>query len=332
MLNLATASPDELSEYLSTQPWWSGGRTVAHVDSAGAGNMNRVRRLTFADNSSVVLKQATHAVERFPQIAAPIERIESERRFYERVTASPIVSGRMPSIVGSDPSNHLIALADLGNAHDASRWYDGQSARVIARALPGLLEWLTHLHQLPTEPALGNHAMRALNHEHIFELPFASDNTLELGELAQTQFDIAADTELTRNVSELGEVYTGSRTAGSSALLHGDFYPGSWLLEDSGEQSWVIDPEFTFTGPAEFDLGVCLAHLLMCGLPLIEASSLLDAYEPGVGFSMPLSRQFAGIEVLRRLLGVARLPLVMSMQGQVELAKRARQLVTQPTT
>ncbi|TFG71242.1 MAG: hypothetical protein E4H26_12695 [Flavobacteriales bacterium] len=44
-------------------------------------------------------------------------------------------------------------------------------------------------------------------------------------------------------------------------LLHGDYYPGSWMTV--GDQFYVIDPEFGFVGFAEFDLGVMVAHLIM---------------------------------------------------------------------
>ncbi len=331
VLNLATATPTELSAYLAQQRWWRGSTEVAQTGSAGAGNMNRVRRVTLTDGSSVILKQSSHAVERYPEIPAPIERIESEQQFYQRVAESKPVGERMPTIVGSDPDNHLLALTDLGTAEDASRWYAGASIAVITRVLPKLLEWLSQLHRLPADPPLNNRAMRALNHEHIFALPFASDSSLELGALQDSQLAIAADSGLKKIVSDLGECYLGNRSAGVTVLLHGDFYPGSWLLDRDASLVWIIDPEFTFTGPAEFDLGVCLAHLLMCGFELNDASRMLRSYEAIDGFSIPLTRQFAGVEVLRRLLGVARLPLALSEIEQIQLAAIARQLVTQPT-
>ena len=37
-------------------------------------------------------------------------------------------------------------------------------------------------------------------------------------------------------------------------LLHGDYYPGSWMRVR--ERLYIIDPEFSFAGPKEFDLGI----------------------------------------------------------------------------
>lgn len=331
MLHLARTTPSELTDYLRGQPWHQGSSDVVRIESAGEGNMNRVRRVTLANGRSLILKQSSHAVERYPDIPAPIERNDSERQFYERVATTDVVAKRMPLIVGADRANHLLALTDLGSASDCGHWYDGNHALQIHHVLPKLLSWLASLHRLPVEPPLRNLAMRELNHEHIFVLPFAPDNSLELGELKPLQQAIAGDEQLVQIVRDLGLVYLGEAVAGTPALLHGDFYPGSWLIDTDNDSIWAIDPEFTFIGPAEFDLGVCLAHLLMCGLPAAEASALLTAYKPDASFSMSLTRQFAGVEVLRRLLGVAQLPLTLAIPEQTRLADTARQLVTQPT-
>ena len=56
-------------------------------------------------------------------------------------------------------------------------------------------------------------------------------------------------------VRELGALYLQDGTS----LLHGDYFPGSWLQTAAGVR--VIDPEFCFFGPPEFDVGVLLAHL-----------------------------------------------------------------------
>ena len=45
--------------------------------------------------------------------------------------------------------------------------------------------------------------------------------------------------------------------AEGSTLLHGDYYPGSWMTVD--DAVFVIDPEFSFKGFPEFDLGVMLS-------------------------------------------------------------------------
>ena len=63
-------------------------------------------------------------------------------------------------------------------------------------------------------------------------------------------------------MAKVGDIYLSDD---GGVLLHGDYYPGSWLKTDAGFR--VIDPEFCFLGPPEFDLGVLAAHWIFCGGP-----------------------------------------------------------------
>ncbi len=88
-----------------------------------------------------------------------------------------------------------------------------------------------------------------------------------------------------------------------ATLLHGDFFPGSWLHDDSAP--WIIDPEFGFYGPPEFDVGVLLAHLNLAGQDDALSEHVWEAYAAPGGFDRSLAQGFAGIEIIRRLLGVS---------------------------
>ena len=69
----------------------------------------------------------------------------------------------------------------------------------------------------------------------------------------------------------------------------------------------VIDPEFCFHGAAEVDAGVAVAHLALAGRPAAEAEAFLAAY--GRPLDAELLGDLAGVEVVRRLIGVAQPPL-----------------------
>ena len=92
---LDAADPDGVRAYLERRGWLSPGETVSGCERAGEGNMNLTLRLR-TDRRSLVVKQARPWVERYDHIAAPWERGESERWFYERVAAIPEVAGHMP--------------------------------------------------------------------------------------------------------------------------------------------------------------------------------------------------------------------------------------------
>ena len=91
----------------------------------------------------------------------------------------------------------------------------------------------------------------------------------------------------------------------SRALVHGDFFPGSWLTD--GARVFVIDPEFCFLGAREFDFGVMAGHLLLAHQP-VEAVARVAAAAEAHGADRALAAGFAGVEVMRRLIGVAQLP------------------------
>ena len=104
--------------------------------------------------------------------------------------------------------------------------------------------------------------------------------------------------------------------AQSEGLLHGDYFPGSWLRSAAGLR--IIDPEFCFFGPPEFDAGVMLAHMLLAGQARRVAFPGLDR---------ALVDRFAGIEIMRRLIGVAQLPLAFGIERKRDLLNLSREMV-----
>ena len=172
-----------------------------------------------------------------------------------------------------------------------------------------------------------NRAMRELNHEHIFSLPLEPENGLDLDSLTpglgQVARGLQADDAYVARVIALGALYLA---VDGPSLLHGDFYPGSFLGTEEGVK--VIDPEFAFPGPPEFDLGVLSAHLILAG----EHSSSLDRI--AAHYARPLDRrllaEFAGVELMRRLLGVAQLPLAAELEQKREWLELSRSWLLQP--
>jgi 5-methylthioribose kinase len=164
--------------------------------------------------------------------------------------------------------------------------------------------------------------MRALNHEHVFELPLDPDNGLDLDAITPGLAELAAalrdDDDYAAGIVALGMLYT---SAEGPSLVHGDYHPGSFLRTDDGLR--VIDPEFGFFGPAELDLGVLAAHLVFGG----AEDDVIDRI--GAAYARPFDRRllggFAGAELMRRLLGVAQLPLdtdLATKRRWLELSRR----------
>ena len=302
-----------LERFLREAGWLQAGEPVVEAARAGQGNMNYVVRVQTAQRS-FILKQSRPWVEKYPQIPAPFDRALVEAKFYDTVRTVPAVASAMPQLLAFDPAAHILQLADLGENPPFDFLYAGEP--MLAEERNALKTYLNALHlnfrDADLRMPFANTAMRELNHEHIFILPFRE------GELQ-------ADTAAQRRAADLGRIYlscglscglSGGPSEGQ-CLVHGDFFPGSWIRVPGGIR--VIDPEFCFFGVPEFDWGVMAAHFHLAGLP--PDPDLCAGLDPG------LVSGFAGIEIIRRLIGVARLPLVLSPERKRLLLEQAREML-----
>ena len=93
-----------LQAYLVGRGFTKAGEAMT-AERAGEGNMNCVVRVRFP-NRSLILKQARPWVEKYPSIAAPVERAASEARFYHFAAKSSSVAAMMPRLWISTNARH----------------------------------------------------------------------------------------------------------------------------------------------------------------------------------------------------------------------------------
>lgn len=330
IMHLDAKQPLVLQDYLRRRGWLDTEEKITSVEKPGEGNMNYTLRV-ITPNRTLIVKQSRGYVEKYPTIAAPAERAITEGRFYQKTQIIPMLAAQMPNLLGVDDENNILVLEDLGTSSDFTYLYEPCRQLSEADAL-ALTDFLTELHthfatQSP-DPAFANRAMRALNHEHIINYPFLNDNGFDLDTvqpgLQALAMPYKRDSDLKKTVAKLGALYIGD--AGTSAtLLHGDYYPGSWLQTASGTK--IIDPEFCFYGPAEFDLGVMIAHLMMAEQPPTVLNTVLTNYKPIADFDESLRKRFTGVEIMRRLIGLAQLPLHLSLDTKRDLLDEAYSLL-----
>ena len=313
-------APEALTDYLQSQGWLGPGERVVSVTKAGEGNMNVVLRLG-TNRRSLILKQSRPYVQKYPGIPAPLARIETEKRFYRAVSGAG-VDYHTPDLLGYDAGNFTLLLEDLGQAEDMTFLYGARS--IGPGVLNTLTEVLGRIHATPAPADFpDNLELRRLNHQHIFILPFLENNSFALDAIQPGLEALAApfktDTALKAEVTVLGERYL----APGAVLLHGDYYPGSWLLASG--TVYVIDPEFSFVGFPEFDLGVMGAHLMMATMEPEIINQVFERYAGNC--NRELAVQIAGTEVLRRLIGLAQLPLERTLEEKAYLLRLARNFV-----
>ena len=215
-----------------------------------------------------------------------------------------------------------MVLEDLGDCKDMLFLYS--NGKIEHRVLEKLVTILSEIHQTPVPTDFpDNLEMRKLNHQHIFSLPFMVDNGFSLDAiqtgLQELSMPYKQDEQLKKQISDIGDKYLSPGTT----LLHGDYYPGSWMTDEN--QLYVIDPEFGFAGFAEFDIGVMLAHMIMATQSEDYATKITSAY-PGK-IDVQLTQQVAGIEIMRRLIGLAQLPLAIPLEINKRLLALAKKMI-----
>ncbi len=314
----------ELTHWLQEQHILLPEEDVLSIEKPGEGNMNLVIRVKTSQRSFIV-KQAKPFVQKFKSIPAPINRIVSEAAFYKRIEGYSI-SERFPNLIKFIPSQHILVMEDLGVNTDFSFLY--QNNNIDKNHLTALVSILWEIHQIPVPKDYpDNIELRRLNHEHIFVLPFSEHNPIDLeaiqeglGVLASS---VKCNTKLIEKVRQLGKLYMSLATE-DSVLLHGDYYPGSWMK--CKEAISILDPEFSFAGNAAFDLGVMIGHIFIITKDLQLCDELINQY-PSSDIDRNLVKSFAGVEIIRRIIGVAQLPMKDSIHGKKLLLAQAEEWV-----
>ncbi|MEM1134204.1 MAG: phosphotransferase [Bacteroidota bacterium] len=312
-----------LESFLKQKGFLSDKEIISSVEKPGEGNMNFVLRV-LTNERTFIIKQARPWVEKYPQIDAPVERNKVESSFYTYVNDVEVLRLHSPKLLFTDHENFISIVSDLGEGSDYLGLYK-KSSKLKNAELESLIHYITTLHQLDCKHFPENKAMRLLNHEHIFNFPFKQDNQFDLDAI-QTGLQALAlpfqsDKSLKKEIERLGDIYLSK----GNTLIHGDYYPGSWLKGDTSIK--VIDPEFSFLGYAEFDVGVMLAHMRLTDHDKQIFKKIFELYQPSANFNSELVAGFAGTEILRRLMGVAQLPVSFSLEEKRKIMEEARKWI-----
>ena len=291
-------------------------QAITKIEIAGDGNMNFTLRLKFADGSSIIAKQSPPFCARFPDIPAPEDRIFSEIRYYQLLEKDAFLTEHSPALLGMDHENNIAYISDLGQATDFEYLY-AQDKKLDQVTCEKLLGYLVKLHSLEIPPSLEfkNLEMRNLNHEYIFDLPFREgERAIDLDKitdgLAEVADNILSDQSLRKAAKELGQLYYEN----ASTLIHGDYYPMSWIKTEKG--LFIIDPEFGFLGLPEIDIGFFLAHMLLSDNFKIAYNTVLKQYD---SFDEMLVTKFCAVEVIRRITYVSQLPIINNLSFKSQL-------------
>ncbi|MFI5317104.1 MAG: hypothetical protein ACHQ6T_15490 [Myxococcota bacterium] len=299
----------------------------ARVETAGDGNINWVRRVIAADGARLVVKQARPALERFPEYEVDTARIVFEARYGALLRrAVPGQARVLPKLLLFDEEARALVMEDV---HPAERL---DSLLGAGRAEPATLfalgEFLGAVHRATAADAprlareFANDEMRRLHGEHIFSLPFAPNDFPIEPRLRALADEALAASGLRARIAALRRSYYES----GESLVHGDVQAGNVLVQ--GERPRLLDAEIAHFGDPAFDLGQAFAHVHVHRVrardaPVCDACerALVDGYAPDRAV-LARARGYAGVEILRRAIGAARLLLL----GTTARAERALEL------
>ena len=306
------------------------------VEKAGDGNINWVRRAYSPGGKSYIVKQARPALERFPEYQVSTERLVFEARYFELARCFD-EARTCPTIHGFREKDRVLVLEDLGDAERLDRaLLRGERAEDAATTLGG---FLGRVHAATRRPELvdrfQNQEMQRLHGDHIFKLPLEA-NEFPLPPRIREKADALGRDERLRSVAT--ETYARYLRP-EGALVHGDVQAGNILLTDRGPV--LLDGEIAHIGDPAFDLGTLVAHLALpalAGESLPEAlpsiSAAWAAYQKAHGAeALPEFRsvtRYAGLELLRRTIGAARVEAVASDDAGLRVIEAAMDWILTP--
>ena len=304
------------------------------------GNLNYAWAVRDGSGGGVFVKQAPPYIKCLgADYGLPAERMLLESAaldLYGRVAP-----GTVPRHLHLDPQRCVMVL-ELLDGYELMRTAlraghaDAKHAIEVGKFM-GLTHKATHRDRVPAaeraalEAKFANATMCGITADYVFTKPLDADDPTNKcsAHVVTLAAELRADDELRRGVAELREIFLSEK----ECLIHGDLHTGSVMVPAAGSSgaAKVIDGEFAFYGPAAFDVGTFVAHIVFSLLSVDadarhEAPHLqmidmaLRAYAAEMGMVEPGSADsssdddrlfieraagFAGCELIRRVIGAA---------------------------
>lgn len=305
------------------------------AEEIGDGNLNLVFRVYVASDPSrsLILKQAPPHIK----VLGPDYPL-SQRRLAIEATAlrlyHQLMPGSVPQPLRYDADAHLILMEEL-RGFRILRYVlmDGKINTDVAASageFMGRVHDATHTDRLSDsdrqryQTEFHNPEMHAITTDYVFTKPFQIDPTnRHTPGLDAVVAEVRADTDLLDIIGALRTRFVEAQ----EGVVHGDLHTGSIMVK--GAEARVMDAEFAFYGPIAFDVGALVANYLLAWYahPASDRAQLMQCIvrcweEYAAHFSLIAQLdtiwreaiQFAGVKMLRRILGAAHVQDIESIE------------------
>ena len=345
-LNLATL-PDYLRQRHAEIGIFESG-TELRIEEIGDGNLNTVYRVSDAERPehSLVLKHAPPYIKILgPDYPLSIERLTYESRALD--VYNQLASGSVPAQYNFDGEKAVIAMEDIRDASVLrddliAGSVDTAIAEQIGRFMGGVhsntyVENLDNVAIQQYKQQFANTTMQAITADYVFTFPFTEHETnFWTPGLEPDIQHLKADTDFLAQAEHLKQIFLTMQ----QGVTHGDLHTGSVLVQNNTAK--VIDAEFAFYGPVGFDVGLYWANYFLSYFSHQDTSDVQSALKTAITqtwhtyiaeFRMAdtiLKEQtlqnifheavgFAGLEMLRRLIGAAH---VKDIEGITDVPRK----------
>jgi 5-methylthioribose kinase len=250
------------------------------IKEVGDGNLNYVYIVTNDSNpeQTIILKQAVPFLrvvgESWP---LDIERMEFEvmalRQQYEYcpdlVPEIYYADNEMSLVIMQNLNKHIIMRGEMNLGKKFPKMPDHISTFLAVMlfkssdwGMAGKTDKWPH-HDTASKKIMVekyiNKDLCNLTENFIFSYPlYKSDtNAYTQGLTEEDLADIQEDNELKVKIALIRYKFMNN----AEALLHGDLHTGSIMVND--DETYIIDPEFAFYGPAGFDIGLLIGNMFL---------------------------------------------------------------------
>lgn len=304
-----------------------------YSEEIGDGNLNFVFRVTDRTKSdrSLVLKQAPPYIKILgPDYPLPSERLTFESRSLE--VYNQFASDTVPTLYYFDSDAAVIAMEDLKGYNllrdELIAGNVNQTIPVLIGRFMGIVHSQTYSDHIDEtliykyQKDFANTVMQSITADYVFTFPFNEHETnFHTDGLDAAVDQLRTDQQFLKQVDELKSTFLTAQ----SGLSHGDLHTGSIMVKDDSAK--VIDSEFAFYGPVGFDIGLFWANYLLSYFSHIDNTKVQSEIKISIiqiwktyaeQFKMDLSIKahtlqiifhdsvgFAGLEMLRRIVGAA---------------------------
>ncbi len=240
------------------------------IEEVGDGNLNFVYKISNKEKptETIVLKQAVPYLrcvgDSWPlsreRMNFEIMALEKHNELYPECVPDVYHADKEMSIVIMQNLNqHKILRGEMNEGNIFPKLADHVSS-FLARTIFYTSDW--YMDSAEKKDAVRkfiNKELCDLTEKFIFTHPFYKSETNSYSP-DLTPEDLAiihADKDLRVEVSRIRHRFMNN----TDCLLHGDFHTGSIMVNEN--ESYVIDPEFAFYGPAGFDPGLFIGNMLL---------------------------------------------------------------------